>query len=443
MESSRRDFLGLMGGTLLSVSSLAESAEANSLAKFDAEIFQSYFTGHIPISQHMTNESTAQFSILTKGAMPFVYRVYDSQGGELEVEMWDHEKRKDSPWAIDKLIVNNLSSGCKYRLRVLDKHRGIVLDERFFKNLLLTKKKTLRFALISCACDIYHYQNRNMWNHLFDHQPEMIFLVGDACYADLGADGSERDLWRRQTETRRTLNHFRQPILIPTLAVWDDHDYGHNNADKHYQNRKMSKRCFQLFFGSKNVEGFENTLGVGFIFSGFGQRFFFMDGRYFRDTANTGGMMWGSEQQELFLDMLAQNDRPSWIFNGSQFFGNYKMEESFQSNYFKNLIDVTRKISKVAAPVVFGSGDVHFSEVMSIEPRVLGYKTYELTSSCIHSFNLPATWIYGNPRRETGTWKQNFMIVRSTVLDGGLKISSYATGRFGRDLFYHEGTVFR
>lgn len=435
METSRRDFFALLGGTFLSASSIAKA--------FDEEIFESYFTGHIPISQHMTNESSAQFSVLTAGARPYVYRVYDPQGRELNVEMWDHEKRKDSPWAVDKLIVQNLVSGTKYRLRVIDKETGVILDERFFKNLALTQKRNLRFALISCACDIYHYQNRNMWDHLFEHEPEMIFLIGDACYADLLSDGTESDLWRRQSETRRTLNHFRKPRLVPTLAVWDDHDYGQNNSDKHFKHKKMSQRCFSLFFGSKDVEGFKNTLGVGSVFSAFGQRFFFMDDRYFRDTPNTGGLMWGGEQQELFFDMLAQNEKPAWILNGSQFFGNYKKEESFQNNYLKNLIDITRKLSKVSAPVVFGSGDVHFSEVMGIEPRLLGYKTYEFTSSSIHSFNIPVTWLYANPRREASAWQQNFMIIKSSVIEDGMKISSYATGRFGKDLFYHDATVSR
>ncbi|MGZ3769283.1 MAG: alkaline phosphatase D family protein [Bdellovibrio sp.] len=435
MENTRRQFMGMLGGTLFLASPLAKG--------LSAEVFRSFFTGHIPINQHMTNETSAQFSILTKGSMPYAYQVYDSQGRELPVEMWDHEKRKDSPWGVDKLIVENLRSGMQYRLRVIDKNNAAVLDERFFKNLPLDKTETLRFGLISCSCDYYHYQNKNMWDHLFEHKPTMIFLIGDACYADLGADGSERDLWRRHTETRRTLNHFRKPELIPTLAVWDDHDFGSNNSNKYYKNKRMAQRCFQLLFGSKNVEGYENTLGVGFVFTGFGQRFFFMDGRYYRDVPSTGGMMWGAEQQELLLDMINKNNSPSWIFSGSQFFGSYKQEESFQNHYFKNLIDLTRKLSKVSAPVVFGSGDVHFSEIMTIEPRVIGYKTYEFTSSCMHSFNVPSTWIYKNPRREISTWKQNFMIIKSKAEDEGFKISSYTTGRFGRNLFYYDAKIKR
>ncbi|MGZ3774093.1 MAG: alkaline phosphatase D family protein [Pseudobdellovibrionaceae bacterium] len=435
METSRRDFLGLMGGTILSAPTFARPLQT--------ERGRSSFTGHIPISQHMTNENSAQFSILTYGSLPYIYRVNDQQGHELNVELWDHETRKDFSWSIDKIFVGNLSSSTQYRLQVIDKKNGSILDERYFKNLELRQKKTLRFGLISCACDLYHMQNKNMWDLLFAHQPEMIFLIGDACYADIGSDGTEKDLWRRQCETRQTLSHFRQPHLIPTIAVWDDHDYGRNNADKFLKIKTMSRRCFQLFFGSKNVEGLINTFGVGFVFTGFGQRFFFMDDRYFRDTANTGGLMWGHDQQELFIEMLTQNEMPAWIFNGSQYFGNYKSEESFQVNYFKNLVDVTRKLSKIPAPVIFGSGDVHFSEVMSIEPRVLGYRTYEITSSCIHSFNLPETLIYKNPRREVSTWKQNFMIIKSTAFENGIDVSSYAVGRSGRVLFQHNGSVLR
>ncbi|WII73299.1 phosphodiesterase [Bdellovibrio sp. 22V] len=435
MDSSRRHFLKIAGtAALTSLPGLSSAWE---------ELLTSYYTGHVAVNQHMTNETSAQFSVLTPGKLPYAYRVFDPHGKELPVEMYDHDKLKSYGWGIDKLIVRNLQSDTKYRLRIIDKDRGTVIDERFFKNLILNRASA-KFALISCACDAYFFQNKNMWHRLFDDRPEVIMLLGDACYADLGTDGSEFDIWRRYCETRRTLSHFKQSNLVPTLAVWDDHDYGQDNADRYYKNKKMAKRCFELFFGSREVTGYKKTVGVGSVFTGFGQRFFFMDDRTFRDPKNTsGGMMWGGEQQEMVLDLISKSSKPTWIMNGSQFFGNYMTDESFQKNFFKNLVDVTRKLSKMEAPVLFASGDIHFSEVMRIEPRVLGYKTFEFTSSAMHSFNFPTTWFLKNPRRVAHTWKHNFVMMHSKVIKGGLKTSCYATGRFGRNLFYHEGSVIR
>ncbi len=65
----------------------------------------------------------------------------------MPVEIWEHEKRKNYPWAVDKLIVRSLKSGGRYRLRVLSKESGRALDERFFRNARIESRKNLRFAL--------------------------------------------------------------------------------------------------------------------------------------------------------------------------------------------------------------------------------------------------------------------------------------------------------
>lgn len=402
-----------------------------------------FYTGDIPVCQHMTNVDSAQFSVLIKGHAPYYYQVLDWQGHSLSVEMWDHEKYKDSIWGIDKLIVRGLKSGGHYRLRVIDRVTGSLLDERLFKNLPLNQKKQLRFAMVSCSDDRFLFQNKHMWNLLFDEQPEMIFLIGDNCYVDCGSEGSDSYIWKRYAETRMALNHFRQSFLIPTLAIWDDHDYGHDNANKHFKNKVMALRTFKLFYGSQDVEGYKNTLGTGSILTGFGQRFCFLDDRYFRDVPEQGGYMWGREQQELVLEILGQNDKPTWLLNGSQYYGPYPSEESFLKDYYKNLVDLNRQLSKISAPIVFGSGDVHFSEVMQIDSKILGYRTFEFTSSSIHSANPPYSLFLKNPRRVATCWQHNFMIITSEALPQGLQISAYAIGRFGRPLLACQGTVHR
>lgn len=438
MSTSRREFLELASKTLL-----LHTALPGAISWAGSDYQSDLYTGRIPLCQNMTNEISAQFTVLTEGKNPYAYLVKDSQGRSLAVQKWDEEHRKDSSYGIDKILVENLEAEKLYRLQVLDKDRGTVLDERLFKSLPLNRKKSLRFATISCACDIYHNQNRNMWDWLFAELPELVFLLGDSCYVDLGSDSSEPDIWRRHCETRMTLAHFRQPRLIPTLAIWDDHDYGKNNANRYFHNKSMSRRTFECFFGSKPVAGYRKGHGVGGVLTGFGQRFFLMDDRYFRDEALSGGMMWGSDQQEHTLELLDSDPRPAWFLNGSQFFSSYLGNESFQKGFLPNLSDLTRKLRRTEAPVVFASGDVHFSEVLRIEPELLGYRTYEFTSSSIHSMNYPVSWYLKNPRRQNHTWKHNFMIIRSEVQNHGLKTECYTVGRGGKRLFSHQGSIQR
>lgn len=436
MNTSRRQFLENTGKALL-LTHLPTPSWAGTDYQSDL------YTGRVPVLQNMTNEISAQFTILTTGRNPYAYRVKDSQGRDLPIKKWDEEFRKDSPYGIDKLLAENLKADLLYRLQIIDKDRGTVLDERLFKSLPLNRKKSLRFAMISCSCDIYHFQNANMWDRLFAELPEMVFCLGDSCYADLLSDGSPADIWRRHCETRMTLAHFRQPRLIPTLAIWDDHDYGKNDQNKNYVHKNMAKRTFECFFGSLPVAGLRRGHGVGMILTGFGQRFFLMDDRFYRDEPRCGGMMWGSDQQEKMLSLLGENNKPAWLMNGSQFFSQYQGNESFQRDYLKNLSDLTSKLRRIEAPVVFASGDVHFSEVLKIEPQLLGYRTFEFTSSAMHSFNYPVAWYLKNSRRVAHTWKHNFMIMKATARESSLQTDCFCVGRWGGHLLSHQGVIQR
>lgn len=439
MAISRREFMTLSAQGL-ALSTIFSSKAFGSLA----DNLNSLFTGAIPICQHMTNAYTTQISVLTVGKMPYAYRVLDSQGRDIPLEIWDHGIRKYNNTGIDKLFIENLIPQMTYRLRVIDKDRGTVLDERIFRSLPLATKKSLRFALVSCMDDNFFYQRRNMWNRLFAHQPELIIITGDSVYADIQSDGSADGLWRRYCETRSLLHHFRQPQLIPTLATWDDHDYGVNNGNKNYHMKEFARKTFDLFWGSKEVSGFRRGHGVSSVLTGFGQRFFLMDDRYFRDEPGLSkGLHWGSDQQDLFFERLGENNKPTWILNGSQFFADYYRQESFLKDHSANFKDILKKLSRASAPVVFGSGDVHFSEILEIEPQILGYKTYEITSSSIHSTAIPLGQILHNHRRVEYSWHHNYLIIDSTVTEKGLETKSESFGRFGRSLFTHEGSISR
>ncbi len=88
MTISRREFLSLSSQTLIVSSFMHSKAFAS-----EAEALGSLFTGNIPICQHMTNSTTSQFTVLTQGNFPYAYKVLDSQGREVPVQIWDHDFR--------------------------------------------------------------------------------------------------------------------------------------------------------------------------------------------------------------------------------------------------------------------------------------------------------------------------------------------------------------
>ena len=102
--------------------------------------------------------------------------------------------------------------------------------------------------------------------------------------------------------------------------------------------------------------------------------------------------------------------------NGSQFFGGYLKKDAFEFWHLDNFKDVCRELSKQEAPVVFASGDVHFTEYMRIEPEILGYPTFEIVSSAIHSTTIPFNHLRKkNPRRINANSANQFTVVATSI----------------------------
>lgn len=394
----------------------------------------------LPILQGLTDETRAQFRVLVPTAKTISYRVLDSSGSEVPCDKLDRFIHPGSPRdAMEHLQASGLQIGIDYRLQAIEAATGAVLDERLFRA-LDTKAASGRFAIVSCMNDWYSSSQADMWQSLAKASPSVVFFIGDSCYADVGSDGTEGGLWRRYMETRRLLQCFKWPRLIPILAAWDDHDYGANGGDKTFRLGESMRSLFAAALGSNAQSGLhEKGPGVASVTSLFGQRFFLMDDRSFRDPVGTSnGMQWGSEQEEWLMAKIAESEEPAWIMNGSQFFGGYLDKDAFETHHIAQLKRVLQRMSKSQAPVVFASGDVHFSELMTLEPALLGYQTYELTSSSMHSLNLPWQTIrYTNPRRITSTGKHNFLLVESSGDRSGLDIRVTSLGA-GRAEYFKE-----
>lgn len=419
---TRRQFVLAMTYASLFSSATVQASTAEAAPEGEGERAYRGFTSddprgqtkRIPILQGLTTETTAQFTVLRNKARDrWAYEVIDSEGRRPAALARQTIERTYSEWCIDKLVVEGLFLGSPFYFRVIDEVTGRMLDQRFFRT-LDRGRRDVRFAMASCMSDDLRYFQKKTWRSLQGAAPDVVFFVGDAVYADLHSDGSEASIWRRYVETRRTLEIFKYETLTPILATWDDHDYGLNNSDSRYPLKDKTRRIFFAFFGSYEGSGYQHGPGVSSLFEGFGQRFFFMDDRTFRSPSGSGGSHWGEEQEDWLFDELKRSPEPAWILNGSQFFGAYLEKESYGTCHKESFASIMNRFGEARIPVVFGSGDVHFSEIMRIEPEILGYTTYELTSSSMHSGTYPGKHLRKrNPRRLNATWRHNFLLVES------------------------------
>lgn len=404
------------------------------------------YVGFLPICQHMTNNSTTQFSVMRDKTQKYDYRITNSQAQTLSYLLVDSQSRPYIDFQIDRLFVAGLNLGETYTLSVLDLNSGKVIDERFFKALDLNKKD-IRFALGSCSNDNSDYLETGIWHTLMEQGPEMVIFSGDMTYADQGADGKIEGIWRRYGEARRRLYYFRQKQLIPTLTTWDDHDTGMNDCDKGFALLPETTALYKLFWGNAQAEGLYQGLGTSQILTAFGQRFVFMDDRSWRDVPwENNARHWGEAQENFLYEKLSENNIPAWIINGSQVFGGYLQADSFENMHNKNFWEVMGQLKKIEAPLIFCSGDIHYSEIMRIEPEIFGYETFELTASCIHSRNIIGMEYYKkNWRRINATSRYNFMIIESTAdtQKNAIHFKMFCIARYHHLSFSHSGVVKR
>ena len=255
-----------------------------------------------------------------------------------------------------------------------------------------------------------------IWESLYRQNCDFVIISGDTCYSDNdNSDKTEASYARRYAQTRSRLGWFKAPRLTPTFATWDDHDSGANNSDKSLPIMAFNRMMFRKFWGESDLIGWKKAHGVGSVFSGFGQNFFLLDDRSFRDDPKAkNARHLGQEQSDWLFAELDKKNNPSWLINGSQFFGGYRKKDGFEYDHPADFSEFLKKLKGASSPVVFASGDVHYSEIMQIEEKILDYRTYEFTSSAMHSTTFPFNDTRrgsNKPRRLNSEWRHNFMVL--------------------------------
>lgn len=426
MDFSRRRFL--QASTMAAAASMLPNVGRSEIVPASIPM------GSLPILQAATDATSAVFVILHPNVLPLRLKILAADGRELPYTVAERTDVAGAASVLTEILVDGLSAAETYRLQVLDE-AGLVQDERFFSSLDLSRKSA-RFAVVSCMAANYQRESITMWRTVAEQRPDFVIFLGDTCYADVdNPDRSSLTYGRRYAETRSRLWWFRQKRLVPSLATWDDHDFGVNNGNRTFPGGESNRGLFRRFWGTRFNGVTRRGFGVGSVFEAFGQRFFLMDDRSFRDPRGQRlGRHWGEDQTEWLIEEVQSSPDPAWLMNGSQFFGGYLEKESFESDHRGDFDDVLAKLSRLEAPVCFVSGDVHFSETMRIEPRKLGYATHEFTSSSIHSTSYPfAQWRAWNTRREHSEWRHNFLMFETSLENG--PPAGADTGGGGRDIW--------
>ncbi len=214
-------------------------------------------------------------------------------------------------------------------------------------------------------------------------EPDLMFFLGDNIYGDSTEPEALADLYRRQREIERLKPFIR---ATPSLAIWDDHDFGINDSDRNNPVREQSLRLFKQYWANPSY-GLPQTPGIFFKYAYGGVDFFFLDGRYNRDPAPApnvaGKTMLGAEQKAWLKDELRASRAPFKVLVSGGGFSKAERGGDSWAVYTHERDEIFDFIRDNRIEGVFGiSGDSHMGELNCVPRSEQGaYDFYDLCSS--------------------------------------------------------------
>ncbi len=230
------------------------------------------------------------------------------------------------------------------------------------------------------------YRN-DSWKLLMARKPDFQLIIGDVVYAD---STDYNHLWDSHTLERTNNEPFGGAIrMMPTYAVWDDHDYGPNDSDGTAAGKEQSLRAFHELYANPPRTGGGGE-GIYTRFDWGGVDFFLLDGRYHR-TPNTAPdddkkRYLGDEQFEWLVEQLKASTAPfKLLVNGSTWAASGKDDCWGVFNFERRRLWEAIVKHKIGG-VVFVSGDLHRCDLPLHWPEVEGgYLMPEIISSGLGS----------------------------------------------------------
>ncbi|UOG41468.1 alkaline phosphatase D family protein [Leptospira noguchii] len=355
---------------------------------------------------------------------------------------------------IAKLIANQVEPGKKYNYNILidgkripSEHSQIFQTQSFFAYASNEDPPSFSFALGSCS-----YINEPefegpgktyggeyfIFNSILSKKPNFMLWLGDNIYL------REPD-WDSRTGFFHRYRHQRGiPELAPLFAsvhhyaIWDDHDFGPNDADSSFWMRETSEEMFKLHWGNPNYakEGIYGSFIWGDV------QFFLLDNRTFR-TANNNKVIGprqilGETQFQWLVNSLAYSKATfKFIVMGGQFLNPNPIFENY-ATYLEEKNKILSAIQDLKVKnIIFLTGDRHFTELNFLKEKDI--PIYDLTISPLTSRpHSPGS--ENNPLRVEKTLvdKRNFGTISISGKRNERKLTLQIFDVYGKELWKKE-----
>lgn len=256
-----------------------------------------------------------------------------------------------------------------------------------------------RIAFGSCS---HEGKKQPILNKVVERNPDLFIYLGDNIYGDtrdMGLLQKKYDKLARKKEFQNLCNNAY------ILATWDDHDYGENDAGRHYPKKRESKEIFLNFWGepAESYRWKHEGIYTSHLFQDNGHtlQIILLDTRTFRDkllprikgwkndyrpnskgdSTFLGARQWAWLEEEFKkpaeLRIIASSNQFAHEYNGWESWTNVPRER-------ERMLTLIKKTK--ASGVMFISGDVHWGEMSVLQTEDM-YPITDVTSS-----GLTQTW---------------------------------------------------
>ena len=221
-------------------------------------------------------------------------------------------------------------------------------------------------------------------------EPNLCLWIGDNIYADTEDDITYIDSCYNALAAKPAFGRLIENY--PYMATWDDHDFGLNNAGRHYPLKKQSKQRFRRFWRLED-EIPEERDGIYydqfFEFNGHTVQVMMLDVRYNRDDPGTNGDPLGANQWKWLEVALAKKADLKLLVSGFQIL----LDGDSGSETWENFPDAREQLfrlirEKQVQGLVFLTGDQHYGEVCRLD-KALDFDAIELQFAGINQIEAP------------------------------------------------------
>jgi alkaline phosphatase D len=329
------------------------------------------------------NPGAARIWVQARAAVPLTLRIYSlASSSHTEMTLLPEE----SEWLCLVFEVPSLHSGETYEYAFSSEHGETT---RFpLRSGPPPQATRTRLAFGSCYKE-YRDRPLPIFTAILSESPDLFVILGDTCYTD--ADDRQSESTHMQAHLRnRNHDGLRSLVArVPSLGIWDDHDYGPNDSDGRYSEHERSLRCFrrmwaQRQFGTETLPGVFSKIRFGPV------ELFLLDSRSYRRERQS--VLGDAQLQWLKMGLIESTAPVKLILSGTQLLPEVAALpgwdwECFRRDGSAELADLlTFLAEKQVSGVLWLSGDPHLGQLLRLRGRTLstsqiGPDLWELTSS--------------------------------------------------------------